>query len=38
MKVEIYDTGSGASLDLIGLTLEVGVKRGTMKVPATRKL
>lgn len=38
MKIEIYDTGSGKSIELTGLTLEVGVKKGTMKLPATRKL
>jgi hypothetical protein len=38
LKLEIFDTGSGQSLDLVGITLEVGVKKGTMKVPAARKL
>ena len=38
IKVELFDTGSGQSLDITGMTLEVGVKQGTMKVPAARKL
>lgn len=38
LKLELFDTGSGQSLDLVSLTLEVGVKKGTMKVPAVRKL
>lgn len=37
VKIEIYDTGAGRSMDLTGLTLEVGIKRGAMKVPAARK-
>lgn len=37
IKIEVFDTGTGQSMDLTGMTLEVGVKRGTMKVPATRK-
>ena len=38
LKLELFDTGTGQSLDLVSLTLEVGVKKGTMKVPAARKL
>lgn len=37
IKVEIYDTGTGQSMDLSGLTMEVGVKRGTFKTPAVKQ-
>ena len=38
MKIEIYDTGTGQSMDLTGITLQVGVKKGVAKIPATRKV
>ena len=31
IKVEVFDTGSGQSLDLTGMTLEVGTKLGSFK-------
>ncbi len=37
LKVEIFDTGSGRSLDLIGMTLEVGMKQGTAKISTARQ-
>jgi hypothetical protein len=38
VKFEIYDTNaSGESMELTALTLEVGVRKGSMKLAATRK-
>lgn len=40
VQFEIYDedqSGTGESFELTGLTLEVGVRKGAMKLPASRK-
>jgi hypothetical protein len=37
IKIEVSDSGTGQSLDLTGITLEVGVKQGTFKTPAARQ-
>jgi len=38
IQFEIYDTAqSGESMELTALTLEVGLRKGSMKLPATRK-
>lgn len=37
IKVEVFDTGTGRSMDLTGLTMEVGVKQGTAKINTARQ-
>jgi hypothetical protein len=37
IKIEIFDTGTGRSLDLVGMMLEVGIKQGTAKINTARQ-
>jgi hypothetical protein len=37
IKIEVYDVGTGASVQLSGITFEVGIKRGLAKLPAAKR-
>jgi hypothetical protein len=37
IKIEVYDVGTGASVQLSGITFEVGIKKGLAKLPATKR-
>jgi hypothetical protein len=37
IKIEIFDTGTGRSLDLVGMMLEIGIKQGTAKINTARQ-